>query len=312
MNKHLLLSVIVLALVAVCPAQVVPPQDCASRSQQDTGCPTQPPPKPSVTGSGTAGSIPVFTAPSVIGDSVITQSAAGAIAIGGQNLGNAKLSVSGDINSSANIAAAQDVSANNVKAAAHVSASQYDIGAERVLATPGVSNSFAGVGAGRANTGSSNAFFGTNVGTSNGGNANSAFGAAAGFGNTFGSNNSFFGAGAGQFNSQGSGNTFVGAEAGLSNNDSRNSFFGHSAGKNFSVGHNVTLLGAETGASPGIHHATAVGSLALAVQSNSLILGSVDDTPGAVDVGIGTNTPRARLRFAVVIYTWVAVGVELS
>src|SRR6266536_5380418 len=90
-------------------------------------------------------------------------------------------------------------------------ATQYNIGGNRVLSVAGTSNTFAGVGTGNANaTGRFNSFFGTNAGFSNTtGEGNSFFGTASGPVNDTGSSNSFFGYLSGNQNSAGSGNSFL-------------------------------------------------------------------------------------------------------
>src|SRR6185436_19310916 len=71
--------------------------------------------------------------------------------------GAANFSISGDGT------AGGVLSANNVNATTH-----YSIGGFRIFHNPGVSNLFAGIAAGEANTtGSSNSFFGLNAGRAN-------------------------------------------------------------------------------------------------------------------------------------------------
>jgi hypothetical protein len=123
-------------------------------------------------------------------------------------------------------------------------ATQFNLGADRILANPGTNNLFAGVGAGASQTtgvantyfgasagaanatGGSNSFFGFNAGRNTVGGNNSFFGDAAGFNNTTGGS-AFFGFLAGFQNTTGSGNAFFGRQAGRSNTTgSGNSFFG--------------------------------------------------------------------------------------
>jgi hypothetical protein len=195
---------------------------------------------------------------------------------------------------------------------------QYKIGGNRVLSTPGGSNAFGGVGAGAANTtGSNNTFFGSDAGVSNntqGDNSffghragrfttvgsNSFFGASAGENNSTGGSNSFFGINAGFNNTTGNFNAFFGVGAGQSNTSSaNNSFFGANAGNVNVTGSNQTVIGAnaDVGAN-NLSNATAVGSRALVEQSNSLVLGSINGVNGATadtSVGIGTTTPASKL-----------------
>jgi hypothetical protein len=160
-------------------------------------------------------------------------------------------------------------------------------------------NSFFGYLAGVANTGDSNAFFGTRAGQSNTtGKNNSLFGTQTGFSNTTGHDNSFFGYIAGISNTTGQLNAFVGASAGGGNTSGiQNSFFGSSAGSNNSTGsHNTfighsadfdtsnpigddnTLLGYNTAVNSGVSNATAIGSGAQAIASNTIVLGTKLET----------------------------------
>lgn len=81
----------------------------------------------------------------------------------------------------------------------------------------------------------------------------------------------------------GSNNTFIGTESGAANtNGDNNTFVGYRAQ---GVGDTFT-------------NATAVGANAVVLQSNSLVLGSVNGINGATAdtrVGIGTNAPRHKL-----------------
>ena len=186
-----------------------------------------------------------------------------------------------NFNISGNGTAGGTLSANIVHAA-----TQFNIGAGRVIASPGAFNFFAGPGAGITNSsGSSNSFFGANAGifnTTGGsntfvgfeagrnnmtgasnshfgrdagrstttGNNNSFFGRDAGNDNTTGNDNSFFGKGAGQANETASGNSFFGALAGNSNTTGiNNSFFGFEAGRLTDTATNNSFFGYEAGES---------------------------------------------------------------
>jgi hypothetical protein len=319
MKKNSLLVLTGLVFAAACAAQtIVPPPDCAAQLQQAkaagkpataaaVGCPGV------FTGAGTPGVIPVFTSPNTLGDSVIAQTASGAIGIGGAPVNSAKLFVSGTIDASGSIHATGNLLTNGflsvpginlqdgkIGIAGNMSAAQYNIGPERVLGTTGTSNVFGGIGAGKLNTGSFNSFFGFNAGFGNAGSNNAVFGDHAAVSNGIGSNNAFFGSSSGQFNVAGSGNAYFGADAGVSGNGNENSFFGFNAGKDFFGGNNVTLIGAGTVASAGIHNATAVGNKAIAMDSDTLILGASDNFNGgtSVKVGIGTPHPQTKLDVA--------------
>ena len=166
-------------------------------------------------------------------------------------------------------------------------ATQYNLGGNRILSAAGTNNLFAGVGAGQANTS---------------GNRNTFVGRSAGQINTTGFANSFFGYGAGS-NNTGSGNSFFGANAGSSFTGpigTVNTFLGYFAGALVNGGDNLTLVGGNTAVgADNLINATAIGANALVMQSNSLILGSINGINGATahtNVGIGTtNTTGARL-----------------
>lgn len=200
-----------------------------------------------------------------------------------------------------------------------VSAStQFNIGANRILANTGGENLFAGAGAGVSNgagienaffgrfsgedntTGSGNSFFGFGSGRNIiGGTNNSFFGSRVGLLGTTGDFNSFFGHRTGE-NNTGSVNSFFGTGTGLLNTSGNsNSFFGHDAGNANSTGSFNTTIGENSDVGSGnLTNATAIGSKALVSQSNSLVLGSINGTNGATadtNVGIGTTAPAQRL-----------------
>jgi hypothetical protein len=129
-------------------------------------------------------------------------------------------------------------------------ATQFNLGANRILSNAGTGNLFAGVDAGIALTnGQSNAFFGAFAGKSNtSGTFNSFFGRNAGAANTTGNFNTFLGLNAGLNNTVGLRNVFVGAEAGQNNFDGAdNSFFGTSAGKANVAGAANSFFGRNSG-----------------------------------------------------------------
>jgi hypothetical protein len=129
-------------------------------------------------------------------------------------------------------------------------ATQFNLGANRILSNPGTGNLFAGVETGAANTtGQSNAFFGAFAGKSNTtGTFNSFFGRNAGAANTSGNFNTFLGLNAGLNNTTGLRNVFVGAESGQNNVDGAdNSFFGTSAGKANQTGNANSFFGRNAG-----------------------------------------------------------------
>jgi len=206
--------------------------------------------------------------------------------------------------------------------------SQYNIGGNRILSTPGSNNIFVGAGAGNANTsGGANSFFGFNAGQNNStgflnsffgafagaanttGESNSFFGISSGASNTTGFNNAFFGRHAGSLNVNGGNNTIIGPDAGGNNiSGGNNTFIGRFAGGTNATGSSNTMLGfAANSSTNNLSNATAIGANALVSQSNSLILGSINGVNGATastNVGIGTHAPgypldiqgRLRLR----------------
>lgn len=159
------------------------------------------------------------------------------------------------------------------------SVTQYNIGGNRVLSSPGLSNLFAGVTAGNANMG---------------GTSNSFFGNSAGAQNSSGNSNSFFGASAGLNSSTGGNNTFAGANSGAGNAaGGNNSFFGVNAGQANTIGNNNTVIGANANVGANnLSYATAVGADAMVSTNNTVVLGRNVDTvraPGNLQVD-GTLT----------------------
>lgn len=176
---------------------------------------------------------------------------------------------------------------------------EYRIGGQPVLSVPGVTNTFAGIDAGLANTtgiinsffgrsagasnteGDHNSFFGAFVGVSNTtGDFNSFFGVNAGSSNTTGNLNSIFGQDAGWVNTTGFNNSFFGGDAGFSNRTGfDNSFFGQGAGGSNTTGTNNTIIGENADVGSGtLTFATAIGSRAIVSNSNSVVLGRINDT----------------------------------
>lgn len=180
------------------------------------------------------------------------------------------------------------------------SATQYNIGGQRVLTVAGTGNLFAGVGAGQANSGGSeNSFFGRSAGLRNTtGIANSFFGRSAGANNTTGSENSFFGRDAGGNNISGSDNAFFGSLAGRSNTTGfNNSFFGRLAGESNTTGENNTFVGFKAGENNTTGNFNAFfGSLAGAVNTvgiRNAFFGTnsgIANTTGNDNSFFGTNT----------------------
>jgi hypothetical protein len=130
-----------------------------------------------------------------------------------------------------------------------------------------------------------NSFFGKSAGAQTmSGSLNMFAGFEAGIGNMTGSNNAFVGTRTGEFDTTGGNNTFIGAESGRANsNGSNNTFIGYNAQGN--IGNNLTNV-------------TAIGANAAVLQSNSLVLGSINGVNNATadtKVGIDTTAPKAKL-----------------
>lgn len=151
---------------------------------------------------------------------------------------------------------------------------QFNLNGNRVLSNSGISNLFAGVGAGNANTtGASNSFFGTSAGSLN---------STAG-------GNSFFGSSAGLNTSTGANNTLVGVSAGQAGTSgTNNSFFGANTGQTNTIGSNNTLVGSNSNVGANnLSYATAIGADAVVSINNSVVLGRTVDTvrvPGNLSI----------------------------
>ncbi len=161
-------------------------------------------------------------------------------------INNATVQQSADFNVSGSGALGGTLTANAV-----TSATQYNIGVNRVLAIGSSSGVFVGRLAGASNTtGSGNTFVGESAGRFNVSNGNNSFvGRSAGVNNAA-SDNSFFGAYSGEANTSGGNNSFFGVQAGTDNTTGiNNAFFGRSAGKlNTSANYNA-FFGFEAGMS---------------------------------------------------------------
>jgi hypothetical protein len=134
------------------------------------------------------------------------------------------------------------------KADKFTAATQFNIGANRVLAA-GNGNLFVGFGTGAGGAiGGLNTFVGNNAGLNTTNGTRNAFtGAGAGLNNTTGSDNSYFGSGSGLTNQTSGNNSFFGANSGNLNTGANNSFFGAGSGKINSTGANNAFFGFETG-----------------------------------------------------------------
>ncbi len=151
---------------------------------------------------------------------------------------------------------------------------QFNLNGSRVLSNSGISNLFAGVGAGNANTtGASNSFFGNSAGSLN----------------SSASGNSFFGASAGLNSATGANNTLVGVTSGSGGTSgANNSFFGANTGQTNTIGSNNTLIGSNSNVGANnLSYATAIGADAVVSINNSVVLGRTVDTvrvPGNLSI----------------------------
>jgi hypothetical protein len=129
------------------------------------------------------------------------------------------------------------------------STTQYNLGGNRILSSPGLTNLFAGIQAGSANTtGSNNAFVGSGAGNANTTGSNNTFlGNGTGLVNMTGQENTFVGTFAGINNTTGNFNAFFGTNAGSLNNASDNAFFGRNAGSSSTTGCCNAFFGSSAG-----------------------------------------------------------------
>jgi hypothetical protein len=173
--------------------------------------------------------------------------------------------------------------------AGHTNAPNFSthLGANAGQSSTGISNTFVGIGAGENNTS---------------GNQNVFLGLWAGQNNNIGDNNTFLGRSSGDLNTSGVDNVFIGRDAGgVNQTGSRNTLIGRLADVSTSGLSNTTALGYSTSVSgsggsaigynsSAVANSTAIGSNAIASQTNTVILGD-----GADLIGIGTSTPSERL-----------------
>jgi hypothetical protein len=192
-------------------------------------------------------------------------------------------------------------------------ATEYDIGANRVLSLSGSTdyprtNTFLGDQAGVATTpsdtpaftGISNSFFGSLSGSNNTtGYDNTFFGRLSGYNNNAGSGNTFIGQASGYNNTSGDFNVIIGEYSGISHQTGGyNTFVGYNAGMNDVSGQTNTFIGASSGSgNVPVVRATAIGEHATVTQDDSLVLGTIAGVNGSgfnTNVGIGTTAPQAR------------------
>ncbi|MFN8242609.1 MAG: hypothetical protein U0X40_01035 [Ferruginibacter sp.] len=173
--------------------------------------------------------------------------------------------------------------------------------AYRINADSNVAVGHNALGGGFSNkTGSYNTAIGQEALAGNNTSYNTAAGFRSLYGNSGGTNNAALGAESLFNNNNGNENTAVGADALRINfNGNQNTAVGYAAGISNTIGTQNTFIGANANvAGSNFTNATAIGSQAFASQNNSIVLGSINGLNGAtssVNVGIGTNTPGARL-----------------
>jgi hypothetical protein len=167
---------------------------------------------------------------------------------------------------------------------------------------PGNFNAFVGLQAGQADTtGTYDAATGAGALLSDtSGSDDSAFGAQAIQDNVTGSNNTAIGYEALAVESTGSNNTAIGASSLLNALGSNNTAIGNFAGTSLISGGNNTFVGFQAGyvdqggifgTNTNLAYATAIGAYAQVQSSNSIVLGSVDESPNVgVDVSVPLNT----------------------
>jgi hypothetical protein len=203
-------------------------------------------------------------------------------------------------------------------------AAQYNLGGQRFLSSSGgnlsvgfntnilnsgLFNTFLGFNAGMSNSGGSqNTFVGNGAGKNNSvGRRNTFVGNGAGDDNTSGQENSFFGSFAGT-GSIGSNNTFIGESAGFTTDGSENTFVGRGAGVNATRGTgntfigdlsglsagggvpslNNTLLGSNTKVAANVSNSTALGAGATVSTSNTIVIGTANQTTFIPGGGVST------------------------
>lgn len=186
-------------------------------------------------------------------------------------------------------------------------ATQFNLGGNRVLATPALDSLAVGLNAGAGSLSSQSTMVGTNSGSSGStGSANSFFGNKSGLHNTTGAGNSFFGNTAGWSNISGQLNSYFGVNAGAQGTTgSSNSFFGENAGLTNKTGSNLTLVGslASVGVD-GLQFATAIGAGSAVSTSNTLVLGRPADTvnvPGSFNTSgtFTSNVVNSQTKFTI-------------
>ncbi|NND31970.1 MAG: tail fiber domain-containing protein [Saprospiraceae bacterium] len=164
--------------------------------------------------------------------------------------------------------------------------------------TTGGFNSFYGYEAGRSNNAYGNSFFGYTAGDENvNGSDNCFFGNYSGSNNISGSYNAFYGYESGEDNTTGEYNCYYGIEAAsASTTGFRNSCFGAFTGCNMVRSTRNTFIGYEADQvnyQDSLDRSIAIGYEAKVDCSHCAVIGGTG--VDAVNVGIGTTTPLAKL-----------------
>lgn len=214
------------------------------------------------------------------------------------------------------------ISGTNVSGETVDAVNQFNLGGMVILSAPFGINLNLGRNVAPTSFGGGNAFIGDLAGFSNSiGNNNAFFGQGVisanqgtGYNNTSGSFNVFFGHRTGETNTIGNSNSFVGTGAGFSNSSgNENTFLGHDAGNTNSSGSFNTAVGTNSDVGAGnLLYATAIGSEAVVLTSDTIVLGKAQGTYNAVlrpadrvhtpgnltvngNLGVGTTSPTHKL-----------------
>lgn len=245
---------------------------------------TMPPPPGTLTGSGAAHFIPVWTNSTNLADSQIYQNSAGLVGIN-TTAPTATL----DVNGWMNTASGYYMSGNKILSVGSLADNNLFVGSYAGFTyTPGngAGNAFTGYAAGYSNsTGNGNSFYGELAGALNeSGSYNSFVGGFTGYFNTTGWGNTFLGYAAGYNNSSATWNTFSGYLAGYYNTTgSQNTFSGSGAGQENTTGSQDTYIG------------YAAGELTTSGSSNTTLGSQAGEgiTYGSYNTYIGAGTGQS-------------------
>ncbi len=268
-----------------------PPKSAGGQAKKDA----VPLTAPAVTGSGTAGYLPVWDSTSDITTSALFQSGTAPSAMVGVNTANPGQAL--DIDSGSLIVENGELMLPQT--------TSLTSGVITMGGTPFISaccatntfNTFVGLGAGNyTNPSSDNTAVGYQALTSMNSlstTENTAVGATALTNNLAGSSNTAVGVSSLLVNKYGTSNTAVGASALQNVEGLYNTALGQGAGSALSSGSSNTFIGQGANAGPStssLTNATAIGAGSTVSQNNSLVLGA-----SGVNVGINTSTPAYTL-----------------